>query len=81
MASIGQISYLVVIIEIELFLQIYYSSFSMVRKSIHSQIHSQKSWRSRCLCERSMHLDTHKSICRFVCIYIYVMYIVIKQNF
>lgn len=36
--------------------------------------HSQKSWRSRCLCERSMHLDAHKSICRFVCIYICYVY-------
>lgn len=34
--------------------------------------HSQKSWKSRCLCERSMHLDTYKSICRFVCICIYI---------
>lgn len=31
--------------------------------------HSQKSWKSRCLCERSMHLDTHEV---YVGLYAYI---------
>ena len=75
MPSICQISYLVVIIEIELFLQIYYSSFSMVRKCMHSQIHTVKNHGGVDACVKEVcNLDAHKSICRFVCIYICYVY-------
>lgn len=73
MPSMCQISYLVVVIEIELFLKIFLLLFFHGEKMYTlTNTHSQKLWKSTCLCEKSMHLDTYKSICRFVCIYVYI---------